>query len=87
MKLYFEDVDFVQASKRLKIKYTLYSFVAEPIRIALIDTSIFGIPFEGIDSYQNGVGCMKGEIAKFIKTGDLVYFDGNNIEIKYDVMS
>lgn len=70
MKLYFKDVDFVQASKKLKIKYTLYSFVGEPIRIALIDTSMFGIPFEGIDSYQNGVGCMKGEIAKLITLFD-----------------
>lgn len=66
MKVYFNDVDFVQASKKLKIKYTLYNFVVEPKRFALIDTSMFGIPFEGIDSYQNGIGSMKGQIAKLI---------------------
>lgn len=66
MKVYFKDVDFMQATKKLKIEYTLYNFVVEPIRIALIDTSMLGIPFEGIDSYQNGVGCMKGKIAKLI---------------------
>jgi len=66
MKVYFKDVDFVQGPRKLKINYTLFSFVAEPTRIALIDTSLFGIPFEGIDSYQNGVGCMKGQIAKLV---------------------
>lgn len=66
IKAYFNDVDFVQSGKKLKIKYTLYDFVDEPVRIALIDTSIFGIPFQGIDTYQNGVGSMKGVIAKAI---------------------
>lgn len=70
MKVIFNNVDFVQASKKLKIKYTLYNFVSEPIRYALIDTSILGIPFEGIDSYQNGIGSMKGQIAKLITLFD-----------------
>lgn len=70
MKAVFNNVDFVQASKKLKIKYTLYSFVAEPTRYALIDTHLFGIPFEGIDSYYKGVGSMKGKIAKLITLFD-----------------
>jgi len=66
MKVYFKDVDFVQASKKLKINYTVCSFVTEPTRVALIDTSMLGIPFEGIDSYVNGDGCIKGQIGKLI---------------------
>lgn len=70
MKAIFNNVDFVQASKKLKIKYTLYSFVVEPTRYALIDTNLLGIPFEGIDSYYKGVGSMKGKIAKLITLFD-----------------
>jgi hypothetical protein len=66
MKIYFKDVDFIQATRKLKIEYTLYSFINEPTRFALINTSLFGIPFEGIDSYKDGVGGMKGQIAKLI---------------------
>ena len=66
MKAYYKDVDFVQSGKKLKINYTHYNFVDKPERIALIDTSMFGIPFEGIDAYQNGEGSMKGVLAKTI---------------------
>ena len=34
--------------------------------MALIDSSIFGIPFEGYDYYQKGTGGMKGVVAKAI---------------------
>ncbi|WP_238883802.1 DUF6544 family protein [Clostridium sp. YIM B02551] len=70
MKIYFKDVDFVQASRKLKIEYTLYSFINKPTRFALINTSLMGIPFEGIDSYKDGVGGMKGQIAKLITLFD-----------------
>jgi len=66
MKAYYNDVDFVQSGKKLKIKYTHYNFVAKPERLALIDTSMFGIPFEGIDAFQDGIGSMKGVFAKSI---------------------
>lgn len=66
MKAYYNDVDFVlsQDKPKLKIKYVQYNAVDEPERIALIDTSMYGIPFEGIDAYQNGTGSMKGVFAK-----------------------
>ena len=35
-----------------------------------IDSSMFGIPFEGYDYYQNGIGGMKGVIAKVITLFD-----------------
>jgi len=66
MKASYNDVNFVLSpdKPKLKIKYTQYNFVAKPERIALIDTSMYGIPFEGIDAYKNGAGSMKGVIAK-----------------------
>jgi len=66
MKIDYNDVDFVLTpdKPKLKIKYIQYNFVDEPVRIAFIETSLYGIPFEGIDAYQNGAGSMKGVIAK-----------------------
>ncbi|MGN0537768.1 MAG: DUF6544 family protein [Acutalibacteraceae bacterium] len=68
MKMEYHDVDFMQGRNgpSLKIDYTQYNFVYEPCRMALIDSSMFGIPFEGYDYYQNGIGGMKGVIAKAI---------------------
>lgn len=72
LKMEYHDVDFKQGKNgpNLKIDYTQYNFVNEPVRIALIDSSMFGIPFEGYDYYQNGTGGMKGVIAKAITLFD-----------------
>jgi len=72
MNIHFNDVDFVLSPDKpnLKIKYTQYNSVDEPERIAYIDTSLYGIPFEGIDAYQNGAGSMKGVIAKTVTLFD-----------------
>ncbi len=68
LKMEYHNVDFKQGKNKptLKVDYTQYNFVKEPCRMALIDSSIFGIPFEGYDYYQNGKGGMKGVIAKVI---------------------
>lgn len=68
LKMEYHNVDFSQGKSgpTLKIDYTQYNFVHEPCRMALIDSSMFGIPFEGYDYYQNGTGGMKGVIAKAI---------------------
>lgn len=60
----------------LKIDYMQYNFINEPCRMALIDSSMFGIPFEGYDYYQNGTGGMKGVIAKAI-----TLFDQTGVDI------
>ena len=76
LKMEYRDVDFMQGKTgpALKIDYTQYNFVSEPCRMALIESSVFGVPFEGYDYYKNGVGGMKGVIAKgitlFHQTGD-----------------
>lgn len=72
MKMEYFDVDFMQGKSgpALKIDYTQYNFVSVPSRMAFIDSSMFGVPFEGYDYYQNGVGGMKGVIAKAITLFD-----------------
>lgn len=66
LKMEYRNVDFSQGRNgpTLIIDYTQYNFVNEPCRMALIDSSLFGIPFEGYDYYRNGIGGMKGVIAK-----------------------
>lgn len=72
LKMEYNNVDFSQGKNRptLKIDYTQYNFINEPCRMALIDSSMFGIPFEGYDYYQNGTGGMKGVFAKAITLFD-----------------
>lgn len=72
LKMEYRNVDFSQGKDRptLTIDYTQYNFINEPCRMALINSSMFGIPFEGYDYYQNGTGGMKGIIAKAITLFD-----------------
>jgi hypothetical protein len=71
MKATFQNVDFkMSAEKTISIDYTQYNFVNKPDRFALIDSNLYGIPFEGFDSYNDGVGSMKGNIAKLITLFD-----------------
>lgn len=72
LKMEYHDVDFLQGRNgpALTIDYTQYNFIKEPCRMAFIDSSMFGIPFEGYDYYQNGTGGMKGVIAKAITVFD-----------------
>lgn len=72
MRIEYKDVDFKQGRKgpSLTIDYTQYNFVVKPAREALIESSMFGIPFEGYDYYSDGIGGMKGVIAKSITLFD-----------------
>ena len=64
----FKDVDFAMGINKPKVKidYIAYDFVKEPTRAALIDSKMYGIPFEGIDICKDGKGSMKGVVAKHI---------------------
>lgn len=68
LKATFKDVVFYQGKngKKLIIDYTQYNFVETPDRMALISSSLFGIPFEGCDSYVGGSGRMKGVVGKLV---------------------
>lgn len=71
MKASFSGVDFKMSDKKtIKINYEQYNFVKTPERFAYIESSLIGIPFEGLDSYRNGEGSMKGNIAKVITLFD-----------------
>lgn len=62
----FKNVDFIMSPDKPKVKidYIQYNFVNEPNRLAFIDNTLYGVPFQGIDSYIDGKGNMKGVIAK-----------------------
>ena len=63
----YKNVDFAQSPKRkLKIDYSQYNFAHRPNRIALVESSIFGIPFEGYDYYIDGRGGMHGMLGKML---------------------
>lgn len=72
LKMEYQNVDFLQGRNgpALTINYTQYNFVKKPSRLAFIDSSMLGIPFEGYDYYQNGKGGMKGVIGKIITLFD-----------------
>ena len=64
--LNFKGADFSMGVDKpnIKINYIVYDFVNEPIRVALIDSKIYGIPFQGIDIYKDAKSSMKGVLAK-----------------------
>lgn len=64
----FKDADFVniEMKKTLKIDYSEHIFGEVPARFAFIDSSLLGIPFQGLDSFIDGKGGMKGVVAKNI---------------------
>lgn len=62
----------------LKINYQHYNMLNHLNRIALIDTKFMGIPFEGLDHYQNGHGSMRGMLGK---TATLFHSTGVEMDI------
>lgn len=71
IKIDYQDVEFLfDKDKPIKIDYTQYNFANKPNRIAYIDSSMYGIPFEGLDTYLGGRGSMKGVLAKLFTLFD-----------------
>lgn len=66
IKIDYHDVDFSFGRDKpaIKIDYTQYDFVNGPDRVAYIGSTMYGIPFEGLDSFLDGSGSMKGVLAK-----------------------
>lgn len=79
MNIEFKDVAFKQgrSGPNISIDYTQYNFAKEPCRMALIDSTMFGTPFEGYDSYRDGRGDMKGVVGKLITIFDV---DGEEMD-------
>lgn len=71
-KTEFTDVPFSTGvgKPNLNIDYIQYNFVEQPNRLAFINSSMYGIPFQGFDSFQQGVGSMKGMLAKAVTLFD-----------------
>lgn len=78
MKVAITDVKFLFGKEKpaIVMDYIQYNVIGKPARIAYIDSSKYGVPFEGLDSYTAGKGSMKGVIAKlftlFNQTGEIM---------------
>jgi len=76
LQMEYKKVDFSLGQNRpkLKIDYTQVDFANIPVRLAFIDSKMFGVPFQGYDYFVNGKGGMKGVLAKsfqlFDQTGE-----------------
>lgn len=66
MQAVFRNVPFILAPKKnvLRIDYTQVNSVRQPDRVALIDSRLYGIPFQGLDTYLDGRGSMRGVFGK-----------------------
>lgn len=66
MRMRFDHVAFSQGptGPDLRIDYTQYNNAHEPERLALIESSLYAIPFEGYDYYSRGTCAMRGAIGK-----------------------
>ncbi len=48
----------------VEIDYTQLNAASVPLRYAYIDSRIYGLPFEGLDSFAEGKGSMEGYLVK-----------------------
>lgn len=55
-----------KVSPPMTMTYTQYNFIDRSARLALMKSSLFGVPFEGYDYYLDGRGGMKGVIGKLV---------------------
>lgn len=63
----YKNVDFAQSpDRKLNIDYSQYNFAHSPSRIALVESRMFGIPFEGYDYYIDSRGGMHGMLGKML---------------------
>lgn len=71
MKMVQRDVPFKQNKDRaLTITYTQYNYASKIARIARIDSSLFGIPFDGFDYLHENDARMTGQAAKMVTVFD-----------------
>jgi len=65
---------FGKGKPAVSIDYFQVNTADNPARVAYIDSSLYGIPFEGLDSYIAGSGTMRGILARhftlFNETGE-----------------
>jgi hypothetical protein len=75
-RLSMKDVWFNLDGRDMTIDYTLYDFAVHPNRTALIETSFYGIPFDGYDYLVDMNAGMRGVLGKVVtvvdKTGELM---------------
>lgn len=72
MRIRFTDVAFSRgpATSPMRIDYTQYNSALEPERLALIESGMFSVPFEGYDYYAAGTGGMHAVLGKAVTLFD-----------------
>ena len=76
LRAYIEECGYIGSPRKsvLKMEYMKVDFANILVRLAFIDSKMFGIPFQGYDYFVNGKGGMKGVLAKsfqlFNQTGE-----------------
>jgi hypothetical protein len=72
MEIAYPEVDFSfgKGKAPIKIDYIQYNSVEKPDRLAYIDSSMHGFPFEGLDTLTGGAGSMRGTLAKVFTVFD-----------------
>ena len=69
LKAVFSDTPFSLGVNKptVTIDYTQLNRAERPQRYAQISSRIYGLPFEGLDSFSEGKGAMEGYLAKFFR--------------------
>ena len=70
--IHFRDVDFSMGGDQpdLKLNYTVHTFSQKPVRAAFIESSLYSIPFQGMDYTRDGQTRSQGVFAKHITVFD-----------------
>ena len=72
LTMVYRDVSVMQGRNgpALTIDYTQWNSADAPLRLAFIDSGLFGIPFQGYDVYRDGKGAMVGVLGKAVTLFD-----------------
>ena len=72
VRIHLSDVAFTQerGGRTLAMDYEQFNFAGQPARLAFMNSGLYGVPFQGYDSYRDGRGEMKGVIGKAVTLFD-----------------
>lgn len=71
LSIIHQKVAFYQnRDRKLTITYTQHNYTQKPLRIALIESSLFGVPFDGLDALSDQLTTMKEQAAKLVTIFD-----------------
>ena len=72
VRIHLPGATLLRDGKPMIVDYTQYDLAPTPGRLALIQASVSGVPFQGYDSFIDGTGGMKGVLGKLVTLFDQV---------------